>query len=426
LVPWSDCVIPFVVEIGAFDADARHFGFRDDDALGIAVGVEFAKDLQASFCGCRGDQINGQATTDQGFGAPVLGDEREQTVLCSLKEPIQLFSDRPLIQIAGFKTVLKKALDCCQDRHNGDPQWISQMKNQTLIYPVLGSVYDLWFIRLSGAGIGNCFYSYFHSYILSRQHDATLIAPPWPSLKLGTYLRNEVSKRHYLNLFAAQPDELGGVEKFKRLVAHYRGRTFIDIKPGVRPTISRDGLNFVRCKNFTFEGLHEHRDAIRSRLLAIAGATTQCAPAWGKGGYLGVHVRLGDFAPPQEGRADAIVANTRLPLTWYTSIIRAIKAKYPDMAIRIFSDGREDELSALLDCGGVLYRTGSDLGDLIALAGASVLIGSNSTYSKWAAFLGDMPSVWASVANSDEKPTSPEVPINYIPLHGLGDNPLFL
>jgi hypothetical protein len=37
------------VEIGAFDVDARHFGFRDDDAFWITVGIEFAVDLQARF-----------------------------------------------------------------------------------------------------------------------------------------------------------------------------------------------------------------------------------------------------------------------------------------------------------------------------------------------------------------------------------------
>ena len=79
------------MEIGAFDVDARHFGFRDDDALGIAVGVEFAIDLQASFCGCRADQINDRAITDQGFGAPILGDEREQAIEV---DPIRGTTDR--------------------------------------------------------------------------------------------------------------------------------------------------------------------------------------------------------------------------------------------------------------------------------------------------------------------------------------------
>jgi hypothetical protein len=69
------------VEISAFDVDACHFGFRDDDAFGITVVIEFAVDLQAGFCGCGGDQINDHAMADQGFRAPVLGDEREQTVL---------------------------------------------------------------------------------------------------------------------------------------------------------------------------------------------------------------------------------------------------------------------------------------------------------------------------------------------------------
>jgi hypothetical protein len=46
-----------------------------DDAFGIAVGVEFAVDFQAGFCGCGGDEIDDDALADQGLGAPVLSDE---------------------------------------------------------------------------------------------------------------------------------------------------------------------------------------------------------------------------------------------------------------------------------------------------------------------------------------------------------------
>ena len=59
--------------------------------------------------------------------------------------------------------------------------------------------------------------------------------------------------------------------------------------------------------------------------------------------------------------------------------------------------------------------------DLLMMSGASILVGSNSTYSRWAAFLGDMPSIWlrgAKIAKdfAEERPTSPSTPILYAPM----------
>jgi len=43
----------------------------------------------------------------------------------------------------------------------------------TVLYPVLGTdVADLWFLRLSGCGLGNCFYTYFHAVTLAEKYAA--------------------------------------------------------------------------------------------------------------------------------------------------------------------------------------------------------------------------------------------------------------
>ena len=65
MVRGSDRIIPFAVEIRTLDVEAGHF----------------RANLQAGFCGRRGDQIDDHAIADQGFGAPILGDEGEQTML---------------------------------------------------------------------------------------------------------------------------------------------------------------------------------------------------------------------------------------------------------------------------------------------------------------------------------------------------------
>src|SRR6185437_1273319 len=127
-------------------------------------------------------------------------------------------------------------------------------------------------------------------------------------------------------------------------------------------------------------------------LLQILAAPPQVEPAWGHGEYAAAHIRLGDFraAQPEQvlsGRVDGV----RIPLAWYQRVIERVRETHPDLPIQIFSDGREHELNDLLAISGVtLRREPSDIGDLLALAQARLLIGSNSTFSRWAAFLGNM------------------------------------
>ena len=60
----------------------------------------------------------------------------------------------------------------------------------------------------------------------------------------------------------------------------------------------------------------------------------------------------------------------------------------------IVSDAHTSELAPLLQEPRThLVRTGAPLGDLLALAGARVLLASGSSFSAWAAFLGGMPAV---------------------------------
>jgi hypothetical protein len=67
---------------------------------------------------------------------------------------------------------------------------------------------------------------------------------------------------------------------------------------------------------------------------------------------------------------------------------------YPVGAV-IVSDGKESELRELLDQEQVtLVRAGSAISDLLVLSNSKVLIASaGSSFSAWAAFLGQMPSI---------------------------------
>jgi len=295
---------------------------------------------------------------------------------------------------------------------------MSIIKPITLFYPSLGSVRDLWFVRLSGAGLGNGFFSYFHAVVLAQKHHGVVITPPWFALKLGPILRGEKSKRFYWRMFKPYPGEIAGVKKLMALLRGFPSRHVVEVAYDKESRVAGGLLNIVHCPKFTFQGLHEHRDTIRRRLLGIINDTVPAGHVWGKAPFIAVHVRLGDFRTVrnvEEIRSG--VANSRIPLSWYVNVVRALRLRYPDMPVRIFSDGRDAELEAILSLGASVYRTGSDILDLLAMASASIFVGSNnSTYSRWAVLLGNMPSIWLDSESRGEQPSSPDTPILFIPL----------
>jgi hypothetical protein len=271
---------------------------------------------------------------------------------------------------------------------------------------------------MSGSGLGNAFYNYFQAVVLAEQCDATVIVPPWFSLKIGPILRRQSGKRFYLGMFKPYRGEIRGLHKLWIFLSRYRNRKLVEVD-GSRPVeLAKGALNIVTVNNkFTFEGLYRHRDAIRQRILGIVNDPVPPDHCWGRGKFIAVHVRLGEFA--QVSDTKLIIggqSNVRIPLSWYARLVKKLRARYPQMPILIFSDGKEQELTPLLELGASQYRSGSDMTDLLAMSSASVLVGSNSTYSRWAAFLGDMPSIWIKREVQEEKPSGPDTPILYVPI----------
>jgi hypothetical protein len=282
------------------------------------------------------------------------------------------------------------------------------------IYPSLPAKSDLGVLRIAGNGIGNCLYAYFHAVVLAKQHDGQLIAPTWRSLKVGPLLRREFSLRRYGKMFRPHPDEISGLNKAFQLAIGWRRRKRVQIRIGQPVNIlATAGLMVVQTPigKFTFAGLHSHREMLRRRLLEIMIHPPREAPRWGTCNYVAVHIRLGDFKPSQPDQIKALKDGLRIPLVWYEAAIRRVRAIFPELPVLVFSDGHEHELADILTINGVkLRREPSDVADLLALAQARLLIGSNSTFSRWAAFLGNMPSIWLKTEQMTERPTSEPVP----------------
>ena len=286
-----------------------------------------------------------------------------------------------------------------------------------IFYPLLGGVRDLGCMRVSGVGLGNSFFTYFHTLLLSKAHGGRLIYPAWPSFRIGPMLRGESRKRFYVGLFQPTFDEISGVQKYALLAKFYNKKHIVAIERGEAKAAVSNGLNFVSCSDFTFHGLANHRAEIRERLLRMINVPTPKHFGWGKSNYIAIHVRMGDFAAPSDASAlNRGIANTRIPVSWYVGILERLRAQYPDKPALVVSDGHEEELRELLNAGATLHKTDSDIGDLLALSSASILVGSNSTFSRWATFLGGMPSIWVRRSDQDEMMLSDGAAVSYIPI----------
>lgn len=265
-------------------------------------------------------------------------------------------------------------------------------KSPPVIYPALGSLIDFGYFRVSGVGLGNALFCYFNSFVLAKKTGGKLITPAWRSVKIGHILRGERANRIY-NL-SAQPDEVTGIKKILYLLSILVRGTKIDISlPNENMKIENKPY-ICYVSKFSFMELKKYKDDIRERILALAFSRNDSKWPWGAGGFAAVHVRLGDFALPNSANSNVGAVNTRIPMSWYINTIKDESIRNPDLKFIVFSDGHPEELKPILELGCRFHVGDSDLEDLLKLATANVLIGSNSTYSHWAAFLGNGRTVW--------------------------------
>lgn len=229
------------------------------------------------------------------------------------------------------------------------------------VYPKLPGAYDLWLCRVGGHGLANCLFVYAKAIVTAVVNGYTMLAPTWDNFSIGTYIRKERDKRHYTGIFNSR-NEVAGI---KRLIILLLFRKKIVVEEGI--------YDF-------FQPLLEHHALIRSYLLSHINADViKDVNPKSLADCIAVHVRLGDF---DETR--------RTPLSWYKEKI--CSESFYGKKILVFSDGTDAELSELLalpNVQRVFY--GNAVADMYAMSCCSYIIGSNSSFSAWASFLGQVP-----------------------------------
>jgi hypothetical protein len=109
-----------------------------------------------------------------------------------------------------------------------------------------------------------------------------------------------------------------------------------------------------------------------------------------------VHVRFGDFKPVDQRLSKQGMANRRQPIEWYAAAVNSLRNVLgKNIPVNVFSDAADEDLALLLDMPSVRRVQGNTaIEDILLISSHRVLIASGSTFSMWASFLGQIPTVW--------------------------------
>lgn len=258
-------------------------------------------------------------------------------------------------------------------------------------YPRL-SKSDLWFLRIGGNGLGNLLFTWARCLAVANRCGWSMVWPTWKSYKPKNKRVNPYDVRMYDDLFSPTGRYVHGIHK--PLVLATR-RWVSEAAALAEPPGGRVVVQF-RGMEGKFQPILGDRELVRNELLAMTREThlkgyndTEVAP-------VSIHVRLGDFDRSRPAEAIQKTDNTALPIDWYMEALTALRAQTgADVAARVFSDGTEEELSPLLSMPGVeRAEYGSAIADLLAMSRARLLIASGSTFSMWASYLHQAPTIW--------------------------------
>lgn len=241
------------------------------------------------------------------------------------------------------------------------------------IYPKLPAKYT-FLIRFFGSGLANCLFVYARAVLLSDKLKISLISPQWIQFNIGPYLRNEPDKRHYHNLF--ENKGISGIRKYWLLTFKKR---YQELDGNIQ---SVSGIIVVEGLKKYFIDLHTHNELIKSKIIAIL------KPKWLNGyneiekNSIGIHIRLGDYG-----------YDNRIQLHWYLKMMDIIlELASKPIVFNVFSDGTLKELESVLKYPNTKYLNyGSAISDILALSQTKLIIASDSTFSAWAAYLGQVP-----------------------------------
>lgn len=251
---------------------------------------------------------------------------------------------------------------------------------KTYHYPKLSSL-DLGLVRSSGPGLGNLLFPICRALVVAQETGGEFVYPTMRQFKLGPMLRRESDTRIYGDVLRgrSRKDWKDWFTVTKLLIGSQNTN-------GHQTLVCHEGM-----KDF-FHSLSDQtlmvRDWFNKNLLLKGGISYDFDIA--------IHVRQGDFA--QANNSDGYQENTRLNFEWYLDAINLAKVtlgtKNPRLVL--FTDGEPHKVAGQLGLENYTVDPSGNASTAIKnMSKARLIIGSQSTFSLWASFLCDSPSIWS-------------------------------
>lgn len=244
--------------------------------------------------------------------------------------------------------------------------------NYKYVYPRLPCRWDLKFLRIGGSGIGNCLFVFSKALIYAKKHQIRLINPAWINISIGPYLRREVDKRHYLSIY--YKNGVSGIIK-----------AYIFLQNLINCLYNKSVIYIIEDIEDYFQPLIAEHKYISSEIYSISQNIfypEKIAES------IAVHVRLGDYKK----------SNRSINNNWFIGVINEINRitnfKYKFI---LFSDGKDNELEDIMMIKNVNRLKGNNKNcfeEILLMSKCKFIIGSDSTFSGWAAYLGQKPFIY--------------------------------
>jgi hypothetical protein len=247
--------------------------------------------------------------------------------------------------------------------------------------------------------LGNLLMPWARCMIAAHTEGLPVLAPTWPQLKVGPLLRGEADLRSYAGVFLSQGDEIDGPRRIFALAA---GSRFSESGDTLRQGLSSLRLRVFSGMGGMFGPLRGHSQLIGSELMARV--RPEHIPDLSSPTPLGIHVRCADFRVTTSVGPGGVRSGERVPIRYYVHALEALRAAFDGpVPATVYSDGTNEEIAPLLALDHV-HRAPSKsaMFDMLAMSRHRVLLGSpHSTFSMWAAFLGESYYVTFSEADRD-------------------------
>jgi hypothetical protein len=260
-------------------------------------------------------------------------------------------------------------------------------------------------VKNRGYGLGNEMLPWARAFIASQLLNARLLPPAfgmnrraywrnfhtapddWIYHRALEYLLPVVEFREPDYLAHGGGDVVSALASFAAAHGLYERRVYVLLTDGLW-----GGYHHVQAaREFIRATLYQSRHAARNLLQLRARIDPHKL-------LVGMHVRLGDFAPPRAAGDYQGVANISLPLEWLCALARSLdRALGDDWQLLLITDGTEQQLQPLTSqwrCITTNDLAPGDCSDVLALANADLLVCSMSSFSTLAAFLSDSPYLW--------------------------------